>query len=84
MCVSDASEAVTALYQWIFVRVIVLQAVAALTNVNRVIALIHKIIDRLLVYEVISLRISNFLSGIDVRVFPNNALVQLKTVRLSL
>ena len=84
MCVSDASEAVTALYQWIFVRVIVLQAVAALTNVNRVIALIHKIIDRLLVYEVISLRISNFLSGIDVRVFPNNAFVQLKTVRLSL
>jgi len=64
--------------------VIVLQAVAALTNVNRVIALIHKIIDRLLVYEVISLRISNFLSGIDVRVFPNNAFVQLKTVRLNL
>jgi hypothetical protein len=84
MRVSDTSEAAAALNQRILVRVIVLPAVAALTNVNRVIALIHKIIDRLLVHEVISLRISNFLSGIDVRVFPNNALVQLKTVRLNL
>jgi hypothetical protein len=53
----------------------ILPTIAALARVNGVIAIVHEVIYGFLVHEVVSLRISLLLSRVDVRIFPDNALV---------